>query len=162
MKKYLPVLLFALVPMFYSCVSRQSPNYATVTSSINATNNGAAWSATLTDSLLNDTLILHAQLKRDLLRIKFPLSVPSYSLISGNAQYFIFDNSGKVTNTFKLDPTYANSVTGIVNNTVSSINKYVTGQFKARFIVDSTGINTDTLDADTVTFTNGKFTAAYK
>ena len=80
----------------------------------------------------------------------------------GNAQYFIFDNNGKVTNTFKLDPSYSNTVTSSVNNTVSAINKYVTGQFSARFIIDSTGINTDTLSFSTVTFANGRFIAAYK
>jgi len=162
MKKYLPILFFALVPVFYSCVSRQEPNYAPVTSSISATNNNAAWSATLTDTLLNDTLTLHALLKRDLLRIKLPVMSSSYNLVPGNAQYFIFDNNGKVTNTFKLDPSYSNTVTSIVNNTVSAINKYVTGQFSARFIIDSTGINTDTLSFSTVTFANGRFIAAYK
>ena len=162
MKKYLPILLFAVIPLYYSCVSREEANYTTVNSSINAINNGAAWSATLTDTLLNDTLTLHAQAKRYLLRMKFPVAGSSYNLMPGNAQYFIFDNSGNVTNTFKLDATYPNSINSIVNNTVSSINKYFTGQFKSRFIIDSTGINTVTLAFDTVTFTNGKFTAAYK
>jgi len=163
MKKLItPLLLFILAFNLYSCISRQSPDYATVTSSINAVENGTGWSATLTDSLLNDTLAMHAQAKRYLLRIKFPLSASNYNLASGNAQYFIFNNSGNITNTFKLDPTFANTVTGIVNNTVNSNNKYATGQFKVRFIVDSTGVNTDSLTYSTVTFTNGQFTADYK
>ena len=163
MKKiFTPILFVVFTSLFYSCVSRQEPNYVQVASSISATNNGAAWSATLTDTLLNDTLTLHALLKRDLLRIKLPVASSSYNLVAGNAQYFIFDNLGNITNTFKLDPTYTNTVTSIVNNTVNSINKYFTGQFKARFIIDSTGINTDTLSFNTVTFINGQFVAAYK
>jgi hypothetical protein len=163
MKKFFtPLLLFVLYCGFYACVSPDSPNYSTVSSSITANENGTGWSATLTDSLLNDTLAMHAQAKRYLLKIKFPLSASNYNLASGNAQYFIFNNSGNITNTFKLDPTYANTVTGIVNNTVNSNNKYATGQFKARFIVDSTGVNTDSLTYSTVTFTNGQFTADYK
>jgi hypothetical protein len=161
MKKHL-FLLIASVCLCYSCVSRQEPNYTTVTSAISATNNGEAWSATLTDTLLNDTLTLHALVVRNLLRIKFPITLSRYNLLPGNAQYFIFDDSGNITNTFKLDPSYTNTVTNIVNNTISSINKYTTGQFNARFIINSTGINTGILSYDTVTFINGKFTAAYK
>jgi len=86
-----------------------------VVSSINATNNGQPWTAVLTDTLVNDTMILHAQWKHELFRIKFPVGGSNYTLTSSNAQYFNFDNSGKVSKTFKLDASYPSSVTGIVN-----------------------------------------------
>ena len=87
----------------------------------------------------------------------------NYILTPADVKYFNFDVTGnKVTKTFKLDPTYQNTVTNLVVNTVSSINKYVTGQFKLRLIIDSLGINTDTAGIDTVTFTRGQFIAPYK
>jgi len=162
MKRNIFILLFAIVPFYYSCVSRESPNYATVISSIGATDNGSAFTAILTDTLSNDTMTLHARSKLILLRLTFPVSASSYNLATSNGQYYNYDNSGKVVKTFKLDAGYPNMVTGIVNNTTSSINKYVTGQFKARFILDTTVMNTDTSGTDTVTLTNGSFIAPYK
>jgi len=162
MKKYIPVLLFVIVPLFYSCVSRQQPDYIPVSSAIAALNNGQNWTAPLTDTLTNDTMVLHAQWKHEIFRIKFPVTDAAYALTGNGDQYFITNNSGTVTKTFKLDKNYSNTVTSIQNVTVNSLNKYVSGQFKMRFVIDSTGINTDTTGTDTVTFTNGRFNAAYK
>lgn len=162
MKKYIPVLLLVVIPLFYSCISRESPDYATVTSGIAANNNGEAWTAELTDTLVNDTMILHAQWKHELFRVKFPVTSSSYTLTANNAQYFNFDNSGKVSRTYNLDLSYPNTISSIVSNTVNPNNKYVTGQFKARFVLDTLANNTDTSGFDTVTLVNGRFTAAYK
>ena len=163
MKKYLQVILIVIVSALYSCVSRQQPDYIPATPIITAQNNGQSWSALLTDTLQNDSLILHAQWKRELLRIKFPMpGQNNYTLNAGDVKYFIFDNQGKISQTFKIDPTYQSTVTKLIVNTVSSINKYISGQFKARFVIDSTGINTDTVGVDTVTFTQGQFVAPYK
>ena len=163
MKKYLPILLLFVIPFYYSCVGNDGPNYSDVASSIYANNNGTGWSASLFDTLKNDTLTLHARTKLQLLRLQFPVSGSSYNLTVANGQYFNYDNTGtNIIKTFKLDPSYPNTVTAIANNTVNSINEYVTGQFKSRFVIDSAGVNTVTLAFDTVTFSNGQFTAAYK
>jgi hypothetical protein len=164
MKKYISVILFAIVPLFYSCVGRQQPDYVPASPVMTALNNGQNWETVLTDTLQNDSIILHARWKRDLLRIKFPMpGQTSYNLTAADVKYFNFDVTGsKVTKTFKLDPTYQNTVTNLVVNTVSPINKYVSGQFKLRLVIDSLGINTDTSGIDTVTFTHGQFIAPYK
>lgn len=162
MKKIVPVILFALVPLFYSCVGREQADYNPAQASISAINNGQNWTAALTDTLLNDTLTLHAQWKHDLLRLKFPVSASNYPVAFNNGHYFTTGNTGQVTQTYKLDVNYPNTVNSIVNNTVSSINKYVTGQFKLRFIIDPLANNTDTTGIDTITLINGQFTAPYK
>jgi hypothetical protein len=162
MKKYIPILLFIIIPLFYSCVSSDQPNYAHVFSSITALNNGQNWTVNLTDTLTKDTMVLHAQWKHEIFRIKFPVTSSAFALTGNGDQYFNTDNSGNITKTFKLDKNYANTVTSIQNVTVNSLNKYVTGQFKMRFVIDPTGINTDTTGTDTVTLTNGRFTATYK
>jgi hypothetical protein len=164
MKKFVPAILFAIVPFFYSCVSRQQPDYTQAVPVMTAQNNAQNWQTELTDTLQNDSIILHAQWKRDLLRIKFPMpGQNSYNLTPTDVKYFIFDVTGKkITRTFKLDPTYQNTVTNLVVNTVSSINKYVSGQFKLRLVLDTLVINTDTAGIDTFTFTRGQFIAPYK
>ena len=162
MRKYIPVLLFTIIPLFYSCVSNDQPNYTLVFPAISALNNGQNWNVTLTDTFKNDTMVLHAQWKHEIFRIKFPVTSSAFTLTGNGDQYFNTDNSGNITKTFKLDKNYANTVTAIQNVTVNPLNKYVSGQFKMRFVIDSTGINTDTTGTDTVTFTNGRFNATYK
>lgn len=162
MKKYIPVLLFTIIPLFYSCVGREQPDYVPVSNAIAALNNGQNWTAPLTDTLTNDTMVLHAEWKHEIFRIKFPVTSSAFALAGNGNQYFITDNSGKVTKTFMLDKNYSNTLTSVQNVTVNSLNKYVSGQFKMRFVIDSTGINTDTTGIDTVTLTNGRFTATYK
>jgi hypothetical protein len=164
MKKFLtPLLLFVLACSFYSCAGKDGPNYSDVFPSIIATNNGIAWAPTLTDTLKNDTLTLHARLKPELLRLEFPVSGANYTLAERNAQYYTYDNTGtNITKTFKLDPSYPNAVTGIVNNTTNALNKYVTGRFNVRFILDTSVKTNDTTGTNTVTIVNGSFTAVYK
>jgi hypothetical protein len=163
MKKYLPILLLFVIPFYYSCVGNDGPNYSDVASSIYGTNNGTGWSASLFDTLKNDTLTLHARTKLQLLRLQFPVSGSSYNLTVANGQYFNYDNTGtNIIKTFKLDPSYPNTVTAIANNTVNSINEYVTGQFNVRFILDTAVKTNDTIGVNTVTLTNGHFTAVYK
>jgi hypothetical protein len=163
MKKYIPFVLFAIVPLFYSCASNDEPDYAPPIPFITAQINSEKWVSILTDTLQNDSIILHAKYKRDFLRIKFPLSAQSsYTLLPGDVKYFTYDISDtKVTKTFKLDPAYQGIVSNLVVNTVSPIHKYVTGQFNLRLIIDTAGINTDTTGTNTVTFTRGQFVAPY-
>lgn len=164
MKKFLtPLLLFVVLSVFYSCAGKDGPNYSDVFPSITATNNGIAWSPTLSDTLKNDTLTLHARLKPQLLRLEFPVTGTSYNLVAGNGHYYTYDNTGtNITKTFKLDPSYPNAVTAIVNNTTNALNKYIFGLFNVRFILDKSVKNSDTTGTNTVTIVNGSFTAVYK
>jgi hypothetical protein len=157
MKKYIAFLVVAILPFYYSCINdnvQPQPGSVTVTPGISAVNNGAEWKAVLLDTISHDSLELYAVSKTNILKIKFPDSISSTNeLLGKKGSYYIRDNSGTITKTFKLDDTYINSVSVQLN----SINKSITGGFNLRFVIDPSVAGTNTTGLDTVTFTNGYF-----
>ena len=82
MKKYITILLLTLLPLFYSCIGKNDQaDFTAVSPAISAVNNGVNWSAFLTDTIANDSLVLYAQTKLSLLRIKVPIATtaPGYT-----------------------------------------------------------------------------------
>jgi hypothetical protein len=156
MKKCIPVLLFVILPLFYSCSNPPgTTNPPTPAQSITAQKNNANWKGTLTDSaaVTSDSLIVHAKGNNDALRLKFiSARTSTYTVLDSNDYYYYTtDNNGAIVNRFKIDNTASNSisvVSGVFPN-------FITGQFTLRFKIASSTTNIDT---GAVTFSNGKFT----
>jgi hypothetical protein len=158
MKKLIPLVLFALLPLLYSCVSGSNqPNLPPPPQSITALKNGKSWTGTPIDSAVKDSLIVHAVgPDKDVLRMKFiSLRTGTFALSDTNGQYYTTNSTGQIVNRYKLDKTANNTIILIDNVTPN----YVYGQFTLTFRIYSSTTNVDTA---AVSFTNGKFTLRAK